>query len=545
MFNKKSVITLLAVLSMATTFLKAQNTKTSTAQQNTEQAKLIFSDESTANYDEKVEQIFKDGKGAVYVVKTKGGSFMREGKPFIEKFDNTLKKVFEKEIIAPTKSNRVFEQMNVFFLNNKATFFYKGISKTENGQIFTMTMEEDGTFNKPQQLGDFDDKEPFINCNITLSQDSSKLMLFAELKHTSDKLPISFRVFDSQLKEIWKEKKDFKTSETSKQWSFDIIHTVKAQRSLFLDNSGTVFIMVPVGRVSKKAGKEVNETFYQVHQFTQGETQPKVYSIDFGKKVIYNIELTQSKKANEVICFGTYAGTSKVTLLRGDAGVMGTFQCRLDVQKGVMTQQISEPFTDDIFDTMEVSDKNREAGDGIKFSRVRELYVTDSNNLIILLEQNYYDDPQSNMTPKPVPTSNSNTAFLIKYAADGKVVYQKYISKKLKNPRDFGFYTTCLPHQEEPILLFNLPQKGSKIPKFLSTVVSIWADLTVASNAFAYTWQFDKEGEHKEANILNSKENPFVIQPLEVKLRYAPNSVIVISRSRKDMDKFKLLRLDY
>ena len=132
--------------------------------------------------------------------------------------------------------------------------------------------------------------------------------------------------------------------------------------------------------------------------------------------------------------------------------------------------------------------------------------------------------------------------FVVKYTPDGKIVYQHYVPKI--GAGYFGTHATCLQHQEEEIIIFNTnPENLKQEPQHFSDLLPI--EHHIFGQTIACAASFDPQGEQTKTVLLSSKETPFIIQPEALAFQYAPRSVIVMAKSKKNTDKFKLIRLDY
>lgn len=492
-----------------------------------------------------VKRSIKDGKGNVYILGTRTSGFFKLDKYFLLGFDNALNKVFEKPYVEPVLTDKELTLITVLLVNDKPTFFYQSMGKTGRGQLLAATLAQDGVLGKPRQVGAFESDEAFTSCNVTASPDNLKIMVYAELKHTEAKLPLVFKVFDNQLNEIWKRKESFVTSESAAKSAISVVRSAHHGRQLLLDNSGRVFVSVPVARGTSE-GKNSRDNLFKVYQFAQDQAESKVYTIELGKNVIHYFNVIPSKNKDELICFGTYAGTSKVTLLGGEAGTMGTFHGRLNLTKGEVSPITVQQFSDDVFDFMSVNDKKVEDGNGLKCVSAWQHYVTERNNLVIILEQNYLETltiREANNTTRTLSTANSDLAFVVKYAENGAFVYQDYIKKK--SAGDFALHVSSLFNAEDPVIIYNdAPKNFERDIKHYRNIEPVgWGLLAKSPQPYIYT--YDKSGHSKGMNLFEKSKESFILQPALMHLQYAPQSVLMFVTSSKNTDKCKLIRIDY
>ncbi len=306
-------------------------------------------------------QMFNDANGGIYTIAEKRG-----GKEWVTKYDNALKQVFEKPFILP-KSDYRLEIMEVLLWNGKPTLFYRGKRKKQVPQIFYIKVEADGTLGPLEQLGRFAETEEYLSSRLAFSPDSSKLLLYTELSEDKNDL-MMYKIYDKDLKEIWKTTSAcsiFDMSATTTRAA----RTVQARPTCVIDNVGNFLAHFPVLRPDEAATKAEGDYFYQIYQFTQNTPQPKIHTVDYKGKVLHNFNLLPSKNPNEFIGHGTYTGSIKYkayTTSNTDGGVMGTYRFVLNVATNELKQEPVQPFTDAIFKFMKVSDKRKEAGNGVE-----------------------------------------------------------------------------------------------------------------------------------------------------------------------------------
>ena len=472
--------------------------------------------------------MFKDAKGAVYTIKNKD-----DNGQWLTKFDNTLKQVFEKQFIMP-KSNYDLAILNIFLWNGKPTIFCSGMFSQAVGQVFYFTVEEDGTLSPLQKLGNFTPKEEYLTCGIAVSPDSSKLLLYAELSDEQNDL-FSFKVFDVELKEIWHTKSTFDARKIKKK-AVTKSRTVALRKQYLIDNKGRFFVTTPVARKDERATINEGDYYFEIHQFRQDTPKPKIYTIDFKGKTLYNFELCTTKNPDELLVFGTYTGYNIFSSSSGDGGVMGTFRLGIDVANGVVSNKIIQDFPNAFFDFMKVPKNEKAMGNGIKDIKLRASHLTENGHLMLLLEENY--NQTKSFSSKEF---YSDLAIFVKYDPDGKVLYQRYIPKK--SNESSGSHILFLQKEAREILIFNdnVKNRTKEITTYLDVEESDWT----ASNTRTYALLNGNNGEYEASIFMPSEDNTFVLQPNAVSIQYGPQSVIALVVSRKDERKVKLVRIDY
>ena len=518
---KKQLTLVFAALFLTATALTAQETG---AVKKPPLAQFTFS-EVVMNLPK---YMFKNAKGAVYTIKYKD-----DGTQWLAKFDSTsLKQVFEKQFILP-KSKYDLTIFKIFLWQNKPTVFCLGTPQKGVGQAFYFTVEEDGTLGTLQQLGNFTPKEEYLTCNIAVSPDSSKLLLYAELSDDQDLF--SFKVFDTEFKEIWHTKSTFDARKI-KTKALTKSRTVALRRQCLIDNQGRFFVTTPVARKDEMATKNESDYYFEMHQFRQDTPKPKIYTIDFKGKTLYNFELCTTKNPDELLVFGTYTGYNIFSSSTGDGGVMGTFRFGIDVVKGVVFNKVMQDFPDAFFDFMKVPKEEKASGDGIRNIKLRASHLTENGHLMLLLEENYKETKSS--TSK---IFYSDLAIFVKYGPDGKVMYQRYIPKK--SGESGGSHVLFLKKKEHEILIFNdhIKNRTKEITTHLDVEESNWA----AKNTRTYALLNSDKDEYEASVFMPLEDDTFVLQPNRVSIQYGPQSVIALVVSRKELNKMKLVRIDY
>ena len=518
---KKQLTFIFAALFMTATALTAQETG---AIKNPSLAQFTFSEVVT----NLPKYMFKDAKGAVYTIKNKDDNTQS-----LTKFDSTLKQVFEKAFIMP-KSKYDLAILNIFLWKDKPTIFYSGTPEKGVGQVFYCTVEEDGTLGQLEQLGNFTPKEEYLTCGITVSPDNSKLLLYAELEDEKNDL-MSFKVFDAELKEIWHTKSTFDASKIKKK-ALNKSRTVTLRRRCLIDNKGRFFVTTPVARKDEIATKDEGDYYFEIHQFRQDTPKPKIYIIDFKRKTLYNFELCTTTNPDELVVFGTYTGYNIFSSSFGDGGVMGTFRFGIDVVQGVVFNKVIQDFPDAFFDFMKVPKDERAVGDGIKDIKLMASHLTENGHLMLLLEENYKETKSS--TSK---IFYSDLAIFVKYGPDGKVLYQRYIPKKSGDSG--GSHILFLKKKAREILIFNdnVKNRTKDITTYLDVEESNWT----ATNTRTYALLNGDKGEYEASIFMPLADDTFVLQPNRLSIQYGPQSVIALVVSRKDLNKMKLVRIDY
>ncbi len=519
---KKQLTFVLAALFLTTTALTAQETGT-TKRPNF--AQFTFS-EAVMNLPR---YMFKDAKGAVYTIKDKD-----DDTQWLTKFDGaSLKQVFEKQFILP-KSKYDLTILKIFLWQNKPTIFCSGTSQRGVGQAFYCTIEEDGTLGTLQQLGNFTPKEEYLTCGIIVSPDSSKLLLYAELSDDQDLF--SFKVFDAAFKEIWHTKSTFDARKI-KQKALNKSRTVALRKQYLIDNQGRFFVTTPIARKDETTTtKNEGDYYFEIHQFRQDTPKSKVYTIDFKGKTLYNFELCTTKNPDELLVFGTYTGYNIFSSSTGDGGVMGTFQLVLDIAQGVVSNKVMQNFPDAFFDFMKVPKDETALGDGIRNIKLMGSHLTEDGHLMLLLEENFNET--KSLTAKAY---YSDLAIFVKYGPDRKVVYQRYIPKKSGDSG--GARVLFLQKKGREILIFNdhIKNRTKEITTHLDVEESNWTTADTRTYALLNT---DK-GEYEASVFMPLEDDKFVLQPNRLHIAYGLQSIVALVVSRKDLNKMKLVRIDY
>ncbi len=525
---KKQLTTILAALFLTASPLAAQETSTT---QKPSLAQFTFSEKTMAL----PKYMFKDAKGAVYTLKDKTGDTQ-----WLTKFDSTLKQVFEKAFIMP-KSKYELTILDIRLWKNKPMVFCSGTLKKGIGQIFYFTIEEDGTLGTLEQLGNFTPKEDYLTCGIVVSPDNSKLLVYAELVDLRNDL-MGFKIFDTELKEIWHTKSTFDTYEI-KQGLKNIVRTVVPRRKCVIDNKGRFWVTIPVAREDEESTKDEGDYYFEIHQFKQDTPKPKIYTIDFKRKTLYNFELCCTKKPDELLVYGTYTGSNILSTSNGDGGVMGTFQFRIDVAQSVVFNKVTQDFSDAIFDFAKINNKRKAAGNGIKNIRLITSHLTENDNLAFLLECNYKLVSSSKQNTLYTPTTSyySDMAIIVKYGSDGKVLFQRYIPKKSNDTG--GSHVLFLQKQEQEIFIFNdnIKNRTKDITTFSDVEYNDWTE----ENSRTYALSNTDNGEYVASIFMPIQDDVFVLQPNRLTVQYGPQSIVALVVSRKNEREMKLVRIDY
>jgi hypothetical protein len=496
--------------------------------------------------------MMRDEKGNIFSIKQSIGGIFAKSKDFIEKYSADMKQIFDEELETTQSEGNDLDVVTAFSFNGKPYIFAEYYNKVKDKRyLFALKVKDNGKLEKPLKIADFNSEKDDGSFVIKLSKDSSKLMVVSQLPvdKKDAKIPVAYSVLDKEFKEIWKGKASYPTE---KEWGlFSGTTYTTVLDNFMVDNKGRVIALVqlPHDKATKEKGDSYN--FYKLFVYENGVAESKKFTIDLNKKTIYSFQLLETSNPNEMIGVGTYSENKKIGWFSENVGTNGSFFFKINTETGVITNKSINPFTRKVFEFMRIDPKEQAKGEGINNTRVLDTWITDNNNVLLSMEQKYYiirrsSSPMGGVggitisAGRSTTTYYSSTMFNVKYAPDGKIIYQNYIPKSLNNTNtEFGMYHLLAPRGETHALVFNDHRKNTE--KQLDDYKDMKTARPGSDRTVARLVTVDEAGKRKVSTLFSNKEEDFVLQP-NISLKYAPGVIVTMGIDGK---KFKLIKIVY
>ena len=490
-----------------------------------------------------VSYMLKDKEGNIYAIK-RGQAMLSRAKNYIEKYTPNLKQVFEKELTVEGTDGNDLGFINAMSLKGQPYIFGDYYNREKDRRyLFAIKISGNGVPGKPVKIAEFDSEKNAGSFYIKPSKDSSKVLIASILPFDKKKeaLEVAFSVLDGELKTVWQGKTAIPTE---KKWSlFGGTSATTLLDNFTENNSGKVFALIQVPREKSSKEKEDSYAFYKLYIFEDGAKESKKLTIDLNKKTIYSFELLESNNPDELIGTGTYSENKKTGWLglSENTGTNGTFFFKVNAQTGVVTSRSVNPFSRKMFEFMRISPEEQQKGEGIDYVKLRNYHITETNNVLLSLEQQYLivtTHTTGNSTYRTY-TYHSEVMFDVKYDPNGKIIYQTFFPKELVASGTTGMYHILAPRGERQAIIFNDHRKNTE--KKLDDYKDMTSARPGSDRTVARLVTLDEEGKRKVSTLFAVKDEDFLLQP-DVAFQYAPGVIITMGTHGKN---FKLIKIEY
>jgi hypothetical protein len=490
----------------------------------------------------------KDDKGNIYAVSWGQRGMFSKADDYIERYNSSLKQVVKKELkVTQTNGNDILYE-EFFTFNGKPYIFGNYYNKTQDKRfLFAMLIKEDCSLDKPIKIAEFSSDKNKGGFSLKLSKDSSKLLIVSNLpveKKGDLVFPIAFSVLDKDFKEIWKGKTAFPTDKKWGLFSGTTYTTVFERFSV--DNKGRVFALLQLPREKASKDNDDAEYIYKLYIFENGAKDSKKFTIDLDKKSIYEFDILQTSKADEVVGIGSYSENKKLGWFSENVGTNGSFYFKINTQTGVLTSKSVNPFPRKVFEFMRIDEKEQKKGEGIEHLEMIDNHVTANNNILMSLEQNYRIVRTSSTNGTGISVGRntidyiSGVMFNIKYDSTGKIIYQNYVPKNLISYSvKYGLEHILAPKGERHAMIFNDNRKNTE--KELEDYKDMSRANPGSDKCVARLVTVDEKGTRKVSTLFSNKDEDFALQP-NSHLQYLPGVIISVAVDGK---KFKLVKIEY
>jgi hypothetical protein len=489
-----------------------------------------------------VRYMLKDKEGSIYTIKMAYGGLFTSTKNYIEKYTPGLKQLFEKELTIDNTDGNDLGFINAMSIKGQPYIFGDYYNKQKDIRyLFAIKIDSKGVPSKPVKIAEFGSERDAGAFVIKPSKDTSKIMVVSLLPFDKKKgtLDVAFTILDSELKQVWKGKSSFPTD--TKWGLFSGTNATTVLDNFTVNNDGKVFALIQIPRDKNEKEKEDSYAFYKLYIFENGASESKKFTIDLSKKTIYSFEILETSNPEEMIAVGTYSENKKIGWLRENMGTNGSFFFKINAQTGTITSKSINPFTRKVFEFMKIDAEDQKKGKGINQVSLRDYHITENNNVLLSLEQQYVvvtTHRNGNMT-YTTTTYHSEMMFNVKYDPDGKIIYQNFIPKRLVAAGPFGMYHILAPRGERHAMIFNDHRKNTE--KQLDDYKDLSAARPGSDKTVARLVTVDETGKRKISTLFAVKDEDFVLQP-DVSFKYAPGVIITMGVDGK---KFKLIKVEY
>ena len=352
-------------------------------------------------------------------------------KIFLERYDNSNKMVFSKELNVPTpvKSKNKYNFESIYYLQGQLIMFASFMDKEagENTAFATRvssTGEVDQHLVEVASFSDVKKKNPG-DFGFTISNDSSKILVFQNLpfeRRLNEKF--QFKVMDNQLNTV------FSKAVTLPQLDKDT--WIGDYR---VDNDGNVYLMASMNKSKEERNyKEQKYNTKVFGYFTDG--QSKEYDIKIPNKFLTEMTFSLDKKRDLIIA-GFFADDRR---LRSS----GTFFLRLDHESKKVISQGVKDFSKEFLEMFMSKTKAKSENAGIANMSLDKLIVREDGGAVLVAEQayTYVVYSQTKYGTTRIYHYINNDIVFVNINPDGTIQWVSRVPKKQHTVNDGAAYSS-------------------------------------------------------------------------------------------------------
>lgn len=377
-----------------------------------------------------------------YVVKSEY-PFFSPGKITLEKYDREMHFIHSAELeLKEEGRKKVLEK--VLMLDGELYLFTSFFNRKKDKEyLFVQKINKETLeVDKPSRMiGEYDFAGGVFSfggrIGITLSRDKTKVMVHVDTPNKSyEKDELVFKVFGSEMKEIWGEKVE--TPYLDKEFG---------SRGWKLDNDGNVYVigLVYDGKIITVGGKSNDQ--YKILSYRKEGGKPKMYDINADGKFISDLQLAIDDNG-DLICAGFYSDESTFNV-KGSYFFKMSGETQAVQSKSFKEFSIESMLSESTEKEKGKAERNARKGKDLELYKYHldEIIIREDGGAILIGEQFYKETISSMAMPNGENSSSDdyyyyNDIVVVNLSPEGEIDWVELVPKFQRSVEDGGYYSS-------------------------------------------------------------------------------------------------------